>query len=138
MSADSQWPLQQAVYNALVSDAALQGLLGNPARVFDHAPQGSAFPYLVIGQVSATPFDTKTESGLDQSLTLHTWSRHRGLKETKDIMAAVADALDGQSLTVSGHALVLLRFEFAATVVDDDGLTRHGVQRFRALTQSTP
>lgn len=138
MSADSQWPVQQAVYGALIGDAAVQGLLGNPARVFDHVPQGSAFPYLVIGAVSATPFDTKTEAGLDQSLTVHTWSRYRGLKETKDVMAAVLAVLDGQSLAVAGHTLVLLRFEFATTVVDDDGLTRHGVQRFRALTQLAP
>ena len=135
MSADSQWPLQQAVYSALTGDPAVQGLLGNPARVFDHVPQGSAFPYLVIGEVSVTPFDTKTEAGLDQRLTIHTWSRYRGRKETKDIMAAVLAVLDGQSLAVSGHTLVLLGFEFATAVVDDDGLTRHGVQRFRALTQ---
>lgn len=138
MSADSQWALQQAVYSALTGDSALQGLLGNPARVFDHVPQGSVFPYLVIGEVSATPFDTKTEAGLDQRLTIHTWSRYRGRKETKDIMAAVLAVLDGQSLAVSGHTLVLLRFEFATTIVDDDGLTRHGVQRFGALTQLAP
>ena len=138
MSADSQWPVQQAVYSALTGDPTIQGMLGNPARVFDHVPQGSDFPYLVIGDSQATPFDTKTESGLDQRLTLHTWSRYRGLKQTKEIMAAVVDALDGQGLAVSGHALVLLRFEFATTIVDDDGLTRHGVQRFRALTQPAP
>ncbi len=138
MTADSQWPVQEAIYGALIGDPTLQGLLGNPARVFDHAPQGSDFPYLVIGESQASQFDTKTESGLDQRLTLHTWSRYRGLKETKEIMAAVIDALDGQSLAVGGHALVLLRFEFATTIVDDDGLTRHGVQRFRVLTQAAP
>jgi hypothetical protein len=138
MSADSQWSVQQAVYGALRGDATVQGLLGSPARVFDHVPQGSPFPYLVIGDASATPFDTKTEAGLDQRLSVHTWSRYRGLKQTKDIMAAVHAVLDGQSLAVSGHTLVLLRLEFATAIVDDDGLTRHGVQRFRALTQSAP
>jgi hypothetical protein len=138
MSAGSQWPLQQAVYGALAGDPAIQGLLGDPARVFDHVPQGSAFPYLVIGESRAVPFDTKTEAGLDQRLTLHIWSRYRGLKQTKEIMAAAIDVLDGQTLAVSGQMLILLRFEFATTFVDDDGLTRHGVQRFRALTQPTP
>jgi Protein of unknown function (DUF3168) len=122
----------------LAGDTTVQALLGNPARVFDHVPQGSPFPYLAIGSVSAIPFDTKTEAGLDQNLTIHSWSRYRGLKETKDIMAAVFAVLDGQSLAVTGHTLVLLRFEFATTFVDDDGLTRHGVQRFRALTQPAP
>ena len=136
MSSDSQWPLQQAVYGALTGDAAVQALLGNPARVFDHVPQDSAFPYVVVGEATSGPFDTKTEDGLDQTLTIHTWSRYRGLKETKEIMAAVADALDDQALAVSGHDLVLLRLTFGATVLDPDGLTRHGVQRFRAVTQA--
>ena len=42
----------------------------------------------------------------------------------------------GASLSVSGHELVLIRQEFGATFLDPDGLTRHGVQRFRALTQA--
>ena len=49
MTADSQWPLQQALHAALTGDAALQAFLGTPARVFDQVPQDSAFPYLVIG-----------------------------------------------------------------------------------------
>ena len=136
MSSDSQWPLQQAVYAALTGDASVQALLGNPARVFDHVPQDSVFPYVVVGEVTSGPFDTKTEDGLDQTLTIHSWSRYRGLKETKEIMAAVTGALDQQALAVSGHDLVLLRLTFGATVLDPDGLTRHGVQRFRAVTQA--
>ena len=136
MTADSQWPLQQALHAALAGDASLQALLGNPARVFDRVAQDSAFPYLVIGEDTTGPFDTKTEDGMEHRLTIHTWSRYRGLKETKQIMAAVTAALDGQSLSVTGHTLVLLRQEFGATFLDPDGLTRHGVQRFRALTQA--
>ena len=136
MTADSQWPLQQGLHAALSGDAALQALLGDPARIFDQVPQDSAFPYLVIGEDTTGPFDTKTESGMEHRLTIHSWSRYRGLKETKQLMAAVTDALDGASLSVSGHELVLIRQEFGATFLDPDGLTRHGVQRFRALTQA--
>ena len=135
MSADSQWPLQQALFAALSADATLQGMLGSPARVFDHVPQDSAFPYVVIGEATSGPFDGKTENGMEQTLTIHAWSRYRGLKEVKQIMAAVTASLDDQALAISGHTLVLLRFEFAATFLDPDGMTRHGVQRFRALTQ---
>jgi Protein of unknown function (DUF3168) len=136
VSADSQWPLQQAVHAALSGDASLQGLLAAPARVFDHVPAETVFPYLVLGEATSAPFDAKTEDGMAQTLTVHTWSRYRGLKETKEIMAAVAAVLDDRSLSVAGHALVLLRFDFGATFLDSDGLTRHGVQRFRALTQA--
>ena len=48
----------------------------------------------------------------------------------------MVDALDRQALSLTGHNLVLLRFEFSQAMLDPDGLTRHGVQRFRALTQA--
>ena len=146
MTADSQWPLQQAVFDALSGDATLQSLTGQvPARVFDHVPQdlwrtpdasGGFPPYVVIGLSTARAFDSKTEDGCDQTLTIHIWSRHRGLKETKQIMAAIVEALDRQALSVSGHDLIQLRFEFSDSFLEEDGLTRHGVQRFRALNEA--
>ena len=136
MTADSQWSLQQAVYSALVADATLKTLIGNPARVYDHVPQATAYPYVALGDATAGEFDTKTEDGMEQTLTLHTWSRYRGLSEAKRIMSAVVDALDQVSLSLTGHTLVLLRFEFSSTFLDPDGLTYHGVQRFRAVTQA--
>ena len=150
MTADALWPLQQAVYTALRADATLKTLTGTtPARVYDHVPSdvwpadgettnAAAFkPYVVVGDDTAGPFDTMTEDGAESILTIHTWSRYRGRKETKQIMSAVTDALDDVSLSVTGHTLVLLLFEFSSTFLDPDGLTRHGVQRFRALTQVT-
>jgi len=142
VSAAALWPLQQAVYDRLTADAGLTALLAEGAAgVFDHVPQASAFPYVTIGEASAAPGElaSKTEAALAQSLTLHVWSRDRGFGETKRILAALAAALDdasgGAPLTVAGQTLVALRFEFAATFLDPDGLTRHGVQRFRAWTQ---
>ena len=102
MTADSQWPLQQAVFAALSGDAALQTLIGNPARVYDHVPQDSPFPYVVVGEATTRPFDTKTEDGMEQTLTIHSWSRYRGFSETKQIMGAIVDALDQQALSVTG------------------------------------
>lgn len=138
MSAAALWPLQQAVYDRLTADAGLTALLAEGAAgVFDHVPQASAFPYVTIGEASAVPGElaSKTEPALAQSLTLHVWSRDRGFGETKRILAALTAALDDAPLTVAGQTLVALRFEFAATFLDPDGLTRHGVQRFRAWTQ---
>lgn len=140
MSADPQWALQQAAHAALSADAALKALIGDPARVYDHVPQDSPFPYVVLGAAEGRPGEarTKTEGGFEATLAVHTWSRYRGLKEAKAIMAAVADALDQRDLALAGHALILIHFVFGATFLDEDGLTRHGVQRFRALTQPVP
>ncbi len=137
MSADSQWALQKAIFAALSADAGIKALIGDPPRIFDHVPPQSIFPYLAIGETSSRPFDVKTNEGMEQTLTLHSWSRYRGLKEIKDIMAAVVTAVDRQALSLAGHTLVLLRFELGTTFLDSDGLTRHGVQRFRAITQAS-
>jgi hypothetical protein len=135
MTADSQWPLTAAVYTALTGDATLTALVGT--RVFNHVPQETAFPYVVIGETTLVPFDSKTTEGAEVVLTIHSWSRYRGSKEILDIQKAVVDVLDKASLTVTGHSLVQLRVAFADNFEDPgDDKTRHGVQRFRALTHA--
>ena len=136
MTADSQLAVQAAILTTLQGAGSLTMLLaGGASSIFDHVPQDSAYPYVVIGEATARDFDCKSSDGMEQTLTIHTWSRYRGLRETKQIMAAIVEALDQEALTITGHNLVLLRFEFSATFLDPDGLTRHGVQRFRAITQ---
>ena len=134
MASDSQDAIQAAIYTALTGDATLTALVAT--RIVDGPPQGTTFPYVVIGEFSGEPFDTKTQEGMDLDVTIHTWSEALGWKETADIMAAVLDALDKQSLSVTGHSLVLLQFTFSDRFLDPDGVTRHGVQRFRVVTQA--
>ncbi len=144
MTADSSWPLQQALDTALRADATLIALLADGADgIYDGVPQDSVFPYVVIGEDTIRPFDTMTEDGAEATITIHTWDSPDadadaiGFSLTKRIMSAIVDALDQASLSVSGHTLVLMRHEFQNTFRDTDGLTVHGVQRFRALTQAT-
>lgn len=136
MTADSQLTVQVAVLTALRGASALTDLLTDGASaVRDHVPEGSAYPYVALGESRASRFDCKTEEGMEQALTIHSWSRHRGMKELKAIMAAIVDALDGQDLAITGHHLILIHFESSETRLEKDGLTRHGLQRFRVLTQ---
>lgn len=138
MTADSQLPVQAAMVAALKAASAVTSLLANgAASVLDDVAPDTPYPYLAVGETTGRRWDTKTEGGMDQQVTLHTWSRYRGLKEAKEIMAAVVAALDGQALAVTGHDLVDLRLEFSEVLLDPDGLTRHGVQRFRVLTEAT-
>jgi len=136
MTSDSQWAVRQTLYATLSGDAGVTALVP-AARIFDHVPQTSDYPYLVIGEMTLAEFDSKNSDGAELTVTLHVWSQYRGLKECERIMAAVVDALDSQALSIAGHALVLCRFEFSETMLDPDGLTRHGVQRFRIVTEAT-
>lgn len=137
MTLDSQWPVQQAVYSALTGDSTLVSLVST--RIYDHVPENAAFPYVELGEGTAVPgdVDTKTEDGMDQTIMIHTLSRYRGAKEAKQIMSAITEVLHDASLSISGHSLVMCSFEFSELFMEGDGLTRHGIQRFRVVTQES-
>lgn len=124
------WPLQVAIRDRLLDFAPLVDLV---SAVYDHVPQDAAFPYIRIGEDTAIDFDTDTSVGTENTITIHSWSRYRGKKEVKEIQQAVYDALQRHALPLPGLNLVSIDFEFSETVLDADGLTRHGIQRFRVL-----
>jgi len=123
MSAELE--IQKAIYSAL--DSALS------INVYDNVPDNAAAPYVVIGDDTVAEFDTDGERGFEATVTIHTWSTYRGRSQVKEIMSAVYNALHRADLTVQGYNLLGCDFEFSETFLESDGVTRHGVQRFRIL-----
>ena len=123
--------IQTTIYTVL--DAALS------VPVYDRVPQGSdsgdasVFPYVTIGEDVITPWDTNTEVGASISITVNTWSRYKGLKETKELQGEIYDALHRQTLTVTGYRFIGCDEQQSDSFMDADGETRHGVQTFRIL-----
>ncbi len=126
--------LQQTVFNALDQSSTLQNLVTD---VYDFVPESTAFPYVKIGEDTMVDNGTKDKKGSDFTIEVHTFSRYRGSVEIKNIMSVVYDILHESSLSVSGASLVNMRFEFSDTIKENDGLTTHGVQRFRAFVLSS-
>lgn len=125
--------LQQAVVTALGASSALTAIVGD--RVYDAPPRNAAFPYVSFGQVSVADWSTGTETGAEHQLVLDAWSRAAGKRECHAILDAIDTALNDAALTLAGNALVNLRFQFADVRRDPDGITFHGVIRFRAVTE---
>ena len=126
-----QFALQEALYARLNNDSTLTNT--NGASVYDEVPEGSGFPYVVLGETTAIDYGTKDINGSESTVMLHVWSQYRGAKEVKNIMDRVHDLLHDYSMSVSGANLINLRFEFSDLLRDPDGVTRHGVMRFRAI-----
>ena len=124
--------LQTTVYNALIGNSALTTKLGGN-NIYDFVPEGTDFPYVKIGEETATDNGTKTLQGNEHTLVIHSFSRYRGSKEVKNIMSRIYALLHESSLSVSGASLVNLRFEFSDVIKENDGRTTHGLQRFRAV-----
>ena len=48
-------------------------------------------------------------------------------------MSQIYTILHNTDITVSGASLVNIRHEFEQTLLEADGITRHGVMRFRVV-----
>jgi len=132
-----QWEFQQALFTVLSGDSNLTTTLG--ASIYDDVPdhQAVTFPYVTIGEDTMLDYSTKDLVGSDVTVNLHVWSRYRGSKEVKQVMDRVHTLLHDSNLTVTGRNLINLRSEFSDVLRDPDGITRHGVMRFRAVMLGT-
>ncbi len=128
------FPLQQSIFTKLTS-STLTDVDGTSitSKVFDDVPEGTAYPYIVIGEETATDIGTHDKDATEHTLTIHVWSQYRGRKEIKEIMSEIYTSLHNSDITVSGASLVNIRHEFEQTLLENDGITRHGVMRFRVV-----
>ena len=129
-----QFALQSSIYTALNVYAITSTLA---CGVYDEVVEGNSYPFITLGEETAIDYSTNNLVGAETTINIHIWSRYKGSKQTKEIMDKVHDLLHDVSLTVSGVNLINLRFEYSDIMRDPDGITRHGVMRFRAITLGT-
>lgn len=125
---DASLTLQGAVYGALTAAPAIG------AAVYDAVPQDAAYPHIEIGDGLTLDWSAALLRGEQHRIDIHVWSRYRGQKEAKELLAKIKDRLHEKSFSLTGSALVDIRFADAETMTDADGLTRHGIIRFTAIT----
>ena len=134
MSGSASWQLQQAVYGVLSGSAPLAALLGGP-RIYDDVPHGAVYPFVTMGQTSSSDWGTGSGDGEEHIVTLHVWSSFGGRSEAQVIMGQIRDLLHTAHVTLTGHTLVNLRQQFSDIRREADGVTIHGLLRYRAVTQ---
>tara|TARA_Y100000114_G_C11670710_1_gene283627 strand:+ start:415 stop:816 length:402 start_codon:yes stop_codon:yes gene_type:complete len=121
--------LQERIYSTLNGDSTLGALIQG---VFDSVPDGQSLPVVTIGTQSTSDNGTKTLDARDYIFNVDVYSDYRGMKEIKNIQKEIYRLLHESSLSVSGASFVNCRCEFTTDILEDDGVTRHGVMRFRA------
>lgn len=124
---------QQIIYTAL-SGAMSCPVYDDPPALPSGMPR-DGFPYAVIGDDTATAWDTDDTLGKEVTCTVHLWSRAAGMKQVKDLMGEAYDALHRQALALTGWHVIDCLCEFSEAMMDPDGETRHGVMRFRLTMQ---
>ena len=126
--------LFEALFATLAADATLSALIG-AGHVHDHVKPGAPCPYVVIGDVTAADVSGALVDAQEHTITVHCWSETPSTLQVKQMIAAVRGALHQASLTLTAGQCRNLRCEYHETLRDPDGITHHGVMRFRAVTQ---
>lgn len=129
--------LQKAIYTALTAALAVP--------VYDEVPQHEtaddlSFPFVVIGDNSLAAFDDDVKNGFEATVTVHSWSRYRGRLEIKQLQGQIYNALHrNDDLTIAAPFEVFgSSFESSTSLMEPDGVTRHGVQDFRIFITESP
>ena len=124
------WEIQKSVYSLLDT------FLSVPVFSMGDVPQSIEAVYCVVGDTTLAPHDGDNATGFDGTITIHTWDcdpTSNGFKKVKELMNDVYGALNRASLNVSGYTVIDVMFEFEQPFLDGDGISTHGVQRFRIL-----
>lgn len=124
--------VQKALYTALsalglnVVDRAGQAADGGSA---------TAFPYVEVGMIIMTPFDTAKETGFDYLARIHTRSRSGSMAETKGIQGQIYARLHRAALSIAGFNHILIQRERSEVLTAPDGQL-HGVCEYRGLIET--
>jgi hypothetical protein len=101
--------MQQAIYTALTEDEDLMELISG---VYDYVPEGTTFPYLVIGDASESTWDCIGKATLPSSEgykvehTIYIVSDNSGFKEDLDILVQTERVLNAGT-TIAGYTVIL-------------------------------
>ncbi len=126
--------LQQAVYQALLADAALGALVGT--AIYDAVPPGLVTgTYVSLGPEDVRDASDATGHGAVHEITVSVVTDEAGFNSAKTVAGAISDALSDATLSLSRGALVYLNFYRARARRVQDADMRRIDLRFRARVQ---
>lgn len=127
------WQVQKALYETLTADSVLMTLV---TGIYDRVPERAGVPYLVIGDLSARDWSSKSGQGAKVAVVLHSFSRSRGGKSAAAIIERVRVLTHDATLSIEGKSCVVCRADSMAVMLDPDGQTEHGILRVEMLVQA--
>lgn len=126
--------LQEAVYQTLLGDGVLAGLVGTD--IFDAAPPGAIPPiYVSLGPEDVSEGSDQSGNGAVHEFTVSVVSQAAGFRNAKEAAAAVSDALLGANLALARGRVVFLNFLRAKAARVEGADLRRIDLRFRAYLE---
>ena len=124
--------LQTAMRDALLAHAPLLALLGG-GHVFDDVPRGGQEPYVAFAAIETRDWSVQDQKAHEHFITLEVKTKSRSRKPAQAIASEIETALDGVSLTLTGHVLINLRLNLWTVAKANENFG--AVLKFRAATE---
>ncbi len=104
--------------------------------IYDDLPEQAPFPYVVMGEMTGRDWSDKFEPGQEVYSTIHIWSQYAGRKEAAEMGDGILQALSKSPLDLAPNfRAVLDELDMNELIIDIDGITRHGIMRFKYLIE---
>lgn len=110
------------------------------APVYNHVPQGTSVPYVVLGSPTEARFDAMQSPGKELTIQVHVVSGYRGDAQAATILSKAIELLHYARPTVSGHTLIAIQYESGDSYTElvEGQEYRHLIGTFRVrVEQST-
>jgi len=105
-------------------------------EVYDDFPENVPMPHIIAGEIDGRDWSDKFQPGQEVAATIHIWSSYPGKKEAAQIMDEVLQALTSSELSLdTDFRAVYSGLDMAEIIIDIDGITRHGILKFRFLIE---
>ena len=128
----NSFALRAAIY------VRLDNQLGTP--IYSYVPQNSTYPYIRIGDVTASTQDTQTTGMQLYTVTIHSFDKSvASTQAIESIMANIYGALHNYALVVTGYSVVYCRQMNLNVMQQGEPNDRywHGVQTFDIMVQDS-
>lgn len=127
---------QQAIFFLLNNNATLRNQVN---AVYDFVPNNYPYPYVQLGEFSSSKFLTFTNYGEDVIATIHIFCRNQeipggpqGSLQVEQIMYTINSILAAKIFPIGTEwSAAGCWLDFSHVFLEPDGITWHGVLRFR-------
>lgn len=117
--------LQKAIYDLLTAEL--------PCPVYDHVPEGTAYPYVTIEHLTGNDESSLSKARDGVNVYLAVWSTYQGSKEVLDIINLILAAVRANRRLPPAADLAVRRWY---TNRDVDDKTYMGYVTLRAVMES--
>jgi hypothetical protein len=125
--------LQAALYTCLHGDGVLTGMV---TGIYDNVPENARYPLVVIGDGFQQSLAADAAIGDDCQLTIYSYSKKSGRKETLMILDRIYGLLHYNTLTLSSGQTFQMHIDRVQTQAQPDADMVLGELRVRALVSA--